>query len=92
MFEDAIRKYGFIVLLGALFFQMVFSEGGVFGYIMLRKDMRATDVSIASLEKENKTLTAEIDKLQKDDQYLEYVVRTRYGFVREGEKLYRIEK
>ncbi|HEY3277122.1 MAG TPA: septum formation initiator family protein [Syntrophorhabdaceae bacterium] len=92
MFEDAIRKYGFIVLLAALFFQMVFSEGGVFGYIMLRKDMRATDVSIASLEKENKTLTAEIDKLQKDDQYLEYVVRTRYGFVREGEKLYRIEK
>ena len=92
MFEDAIRKYGFIVLLGALFFQMVFSEGGVFGYIMLRKDMRATDVSIASLEKENKTLTAEIDKLQKDDQYLEEMVRTKYGLVRDGEKVYRVEK
>jgi cell division protein FtsB len=92
MFEDAIRKYGLIVLLAALFFQMAFSEGGIFGYIMLHKDMRSIDASIASLEKENKALTVEIDRLQKDDRYLENVVRTRYGFVREGEKLYRIEK
>jgi cell division protein FtsB len=91
MFEDAIRKYGLIVLLAALFFQMVFAEGGVFGYIVLLKDMRTIDASIASLEKENKSLTNEIDRLQKDDRYLEQVVRTRYGFVREGEKLYRIE-
>jgi cell division protein FtsB len=92
MFEDAIRKYGLIVLLSALFFQMAFSEGGVFGYIMLVKEKRAIDVSIASFEKENQSLAKEIDRLQKDDRYLEQVVRTRYGFVREGEKLYRIEK
>jgi cell division protein FtsB len=34
----------------------------------------------------------ELDKLQKDDQYLEDVVRKKYGFLREGERLYRIEK
>lgn len=92
MFEDAIRKYGLIILLSALLFQVVFSEGGVLGYVMLLRESRAIDVSIASLDKENKALTAEIDRLQKDDRYLEQVVRTRYGFVREGEKLYRIEK
>ncbi len=92
MFEDAIRKYGLIILLGALFFQMVFCEGGILGYVLLRHNMRTIDTNIASLEKENKGLVAEIDRLQKDDQYLETVVRTRYGFVREGERLYRIEK
>lgn len=89
MFEDAIRKYGLIILLSALFFQMVFSEGGILGYVMVRNDIRVINKVIASVEKENTTLAKEIDKLQKDDEYLEYVVRTKYGFVREGEKLYR---
>ena len=89
MFEDAIRKYGLIILLSALFFQMVFSEGGLFGYVMVRNDIRVINNAIASAEKENKKLANEIDRLQKDDQYLEHVVRTKYGFVREGERLYR---
>jgi len=37
-------------------------------------------------------LMHELDRLQKDDSYLEEVVRKKYGFLREGEKLYRIEK
>ena len=92
MLEDAIRKYGLIILLSALGFQMVFSEGGVLSCLMTWKDVRTVNASIATVEKENKLLMSEIDRLQKDDQYLENVVRTRYGFVREGEKLYRIEK
>ncbi|MDR2018126.1 MAG: septum formation initiator family protein [Syntrophobacterales bacterium] len=92
MLEDAIRKYGLIILLSALGFQMVFSEGGVLACLLTWKDARTVNASIASIEKENKLLLKEIDRLQKDDQYLENVVRTRYGFVREGEKLYRIEK
>ena len=92
MLEDAIRKYGLIILLVALGFQLAFSEGGIFAYLMTWKDVRNVNASIAAVEKENKLLMTEIDRLQKDDQYLENVVRTRYGFVREGEKLYRIEK
>jgi cell division protein FtsB len=92
MFEDAIRKYGLIILLSALFFQMVFLEGGCLKYAMLWKDIRTANASIAAVEKENGLLLREIDRLQKDDQYLEYVARSKYGFVREGEKLYRIEK
>ena len=92
MFEDAIRKYGLVILLSAFFFQMVFLDGGFVGYVRMWKDIKAANASIATIEKENITLLKEIDKLQKDDQYLEYVVRTKYGFVREGEKLYRIEK
>jgi cell division protein FtsB len=36
-------------------------------------------------------LKGEIDRLQHDDRYLEDVAR-KNGFIREGEKVYRIEK
>jgi cell division protein FtsB len=92
MLEDVIKKYGFIILLSALFFQMVFSEGGIFGYVMLKGEMKTANAYIKRLEQENIALMKEIGKIQKDDQYLEEVARKKYGFVREGEKLYRIEK
>jgi cell division protein FtsB len=92
MYEDAVRKYGLVILLSALFFQMVFAEGGIFGYIKLKREIASINTSVATIEKENKLLSEEIKRLQTDDKYLEDVVRQKYGFLREGEKLYRIEK
>jgi cell division protein FtsB len=93
MFEDAVvRRYSFIVLLGALLFQLVFAEGGVFGFIKMKSSIRSVGVSIQKTEKENIALLKELEKLQKDDQYLEEVARKKYGFVREGERVYRIEQ
>ena len=37
-------------------------------------------------------LKGEIERVQKDDRYLEDVARKKFGFIREGEKVYRIEK
>jgi cell division protein FtsB len=92
MLEDAVRKYGFLVVMGALFFQLLFSEGGIVGYLRLKSEMRSVEASMRKLERDNMLLTSEIERLQKDDQYLEDVVRKKYGLVREGEKVYRIEK
>jgi cell division protein FtsB len=92
MQEDAVRKYGLIILLSALFFQMVFAEGGVFEYIKTKREIAATNTSIANVEKENELLSQEIKRLHTDDKYLEDVVRRKYGFLREGEKLYRTEQ
>ncbi|MBA4417211.1 MAG: hypothetical protein C0392_04780 [Syntrophus sp. (in: bacteria)] len=91
MYEDTVRKYGLIILLSALFFQMVFSEGGIFGYVKLRREITSINTSIAAIEKENILIKNEINRLQNDDQYLEDVVRQKHGFVREGEKVYRIQ-
>jgi cell division protein FtsB len=55
-------------------------------------DIRRVNAEINKLDQENALLMRELDKLQKDDQYLEEVVRKKYGFLREGEKLYRIER
>ncbi len=92
MLEDAIRRYGLIILLSAALFQMVFLEGGILGSLKLWKEIRSTNASIAAVEKENKLLQGEIERLRKDDKYLENMVRVKYGFVREGERVYRTEK
>ena len=92
MFEDVIRKYGLLLLMSALLFSLIFTEGGVLGYIKAKMDIRRVNAEINKLNQENVLLMRELDKLQKDDKYLEEVVRKKYGFLREGEKLYRIEK
>ncbi|OPY75565.1 MAG: cell division protein FtsB [Syntrophorhabdus sp. PtaU1.Bin058] len=92
MFEDAVRRYSLIVFLGALLFQLIFAEGGIFGLIKMKSSIKSVRGSIQKMEKENTALLQELEKLQKDDQYLEEVVRKKYGLVREGERLYRIER
>jgi cell division protein FtsB len=92
MFEDLMRRYGFVALLLSLVFLVVFSENGLVDYVKLKGQIKAIDASIAQLQKENVTLKGEIERLARDDKYLEEVARKRYGFIREGEKVYRIER
>ena len=79
-------------LLLALVFVVLFSENGVFDYIKLKQQINVVDASIKRLEDENVVLKGKINRMQNDDRYLEDVAREKYGFIREGEKVYRIEK
>jgi cell division protein FtsB len=92
MLEDIARRYGLAAFLIALSLVVLFSENGILDYIHLNRQIGAIDVSIAKLQNENVVLKGEIDRLQKDDRYLEDVARKRFGFIKEGEKVYRIEK
>jgi cell division protein FtsB len=92
MTENPVKRYGFIVLVAALFFQVAFAEGGIYDYIKTKRAIKSITTSIAQAEKENVLLAGELERLQKDDQYLEDIVRVKYGFVRDGEKVYRVEK
>ena len=92
MIEDKIRKHGLIILFAILFFHFLFSDSGLINYIKVKRGINYAQTSISALDKENTLLKKEIEKLQKDDEYLEEVVRKKHGFLREGERLYRIEK
>lgn len=81
-----------LVLFLALVFVIFFSENGVLDYIKLRQQITTVDMSIKKLESENVVLRAKIDRVQSDDRYLEDLAREKYGFIREGEKVYRVEK
>ncbi len=91
MFEETIRKYGFITLMLTLVFSLFFADGGVLGYIMTKREISKINTEIQKLEKENIALINKMEKLQKDDEFLEEMVRTKYGLLREGERLYMIE-
>jgi len=68
------------------------SQNGVIDYLRLKQRIGAVDASIKKLRSENIVLKGEIDRLQHDDRYLEDIAREKFGFIREGEKVYRIEK
>jgi cell division protein FtsB len=92
MLEDIARRYGIIALLAALFLVVLFSENGILDYIHMKRQMDRIETSIEKLQDENVALKGEIDRLQKDDRYLEDVARKKFGFIKEGEKVYRIGK
>ena len=92
MFEEIIKKYGLAILMLALIFSLFFADGGVLAYIKTKMDIKKVNAEIQKLEKENAVLIREMERLQKDDKYLEDVVRIKFGFLREGEKLYMVEK
>ena len=92
MLEDAAKKYGLLALLVALLFIVCLSQNGVIDYLRLKQRIGAVDASIKKLRSENIVLKGEIDRLQHDDRYLEDIAREKFGFIREGEKVYRIEK
>ncbi len=92
MFELLARKYGVLVTVLAFLFIILFSEHGVVDYIKLKRQLSAVNRSIGKLERENVLLKAKVDTLQKDDRSLEELARQKFGFIREGEKVYRIEK
>ncbi len=81
-----------LALLLALVFVIFISQNGVFDYVKLRREINVVNSSIKRLEDENVALKGKIDRMQRDDRYLEDVAREKYGFIREGEKVYRIEK
>ncbi|MCX8111225.1 MAG: septum formation initiator family protein [Syntrophorhabdaceae bacterium] len=90
--EDFIRKHGLLVLLIVIIFSVIFYEDGLFSYVKMKVELARIDKNTKKLEQENISLSQEIDRLRKDEKYLEEVVRMRYGLLREGEKLYRIER
>ena len=92
MTENPVKRYGLVLLASAVIFQLSFAQGGIYDYIKTKYRIQSATATISAMEKENQTLTKQLDRLQKDDQYLEEVVRTKYGLVRNGEKVYRIEK
>lgn len=92
VFEEFLKKQGLNILLIALVLSIIFYEGGLLSYIKMKIELARITKKTEKIERENRALSYEIERLRKDENYLEEVVRMKYGLVREGEKLYRIER
>ena len=77
-------------LLLALYFALL---GGEYTFFDLRRaeaDLETRHGEISRARSEVDSLNARIQTLQHDDAALERIARERYGFIRDGETLYRI--
>jgi cell division protein FtsB len=92
MFEEWLRRYGILVLSLAFIFVILFSENGLLDLIRMKRQVRNIEAASKSLAEENTWLRGEIQRLKTDDKYLEEMARKRFGFIREGEKVYRTEQ
>lgn len=91
MTENPVKRYGFIIFLSTVFFHLIFMDGGIYDLLKVKLKIRTAKLSIMQIEDENSTLTRELGRIRTDDGYLEEMVRKKHGFVREGEKVYRVE-
>jgi cell division protein FtsB len=85
------KRWEWIIAFGLL--------GGFLMYLLIpnystltryREDREALDIRIKELEKENKNLKTEVEKLKTDPLYIEKIARKELGMTRQGEIIYRI--
>jgi cell division protein FtsB len=88
-------KYKAVVGGGLLLFALcalsaVFGSGGVIDLRDLHAEQAVAEQAAFDLAQHNAGLRAHLTKLEHDDAYLERVVRERLGWIKPGERVYRI--
>ena len=77
-----------LVALVALIF--IAGDVGVWRLWTAQREMRDLQSKIADLESRNALLSAEIERLRTDPFAIEKVAREKYGYLRPGDRVYRI--
>jgi cell division protein FtsB len=83
------RFFVFLILAGVIY-AFVLGDGGAIRIAMLRHERASLDRNIAELERNAALLENEIALLESDPFYVEKTGRERYGYIRPGEKVYKI--
>jgi cell division protein FtsB len=76
-----------LVLIGVIFLA---GDVGLWNLWTAQKRMKSLEQKITELERENMLLKTEIDMLRSDHFAVEKIAREKYGYIRPGEKVYRI--
>jgi cell division protein FtsB len=90
MVSGPVRRLFLFLLLAGIIYAFVLGEGGVIRIAMLRHERSTLDRRIAALERNAAVLQSEIARLESDPFYVEKTGRERYGYIRPGDKVYKI--
>ena len=85
-----VQRFFLFLLLAGVIYAFVLGDGGAIRIVMLRHERAGLDRSIAELNRNAALLENEIALLDSDPFYIEKTGRERYGYIREGEKVYKI--
>ncbi len=94
--EQRKRTYVFfsimLVALAYLSYNLVFGEMGLLKYIELKKNKQRLESDIARINKENKTMSEQVNALKKDPYYIEKYAREEYGLAKPDEFIFQFKK
>jgi len=82
---------GLLALVGGLAFGALGGEYRVIDYWRLKRELQQVDSTVVQLQREVDSLTAYAVALETDSATQERVARERFGMIRNGEILYRLE-
>lgn len=93
MKKSKLLRYPFLaVVLAGLGF-LVFNDSGFIRYLNLKGEVDKLNKDVISKELENKEREAEIDSLEKKNPAkIEKVAREKYGMMKKGEKVIKVEE
>ena len=90
MVSAPVRRFLLFVLLAGIVYAFVLGDGGVIRIAMLRHERSSLDGRIRELDHNAAVLETEIARLDSDPFYIEKTGRERYGYIKPGDKVYRI--
>jgi cell division protein FtsB len=85
-----VRRFLLFVLLAGVIYAFVLGDGGVIRIAMLRHERSTLDRRINEIEHSADVLQAEIASLESDDFHIEKTGRERYGYIKPGDRVYKI--
>ncbi|MCX8057249.1 MAG: septum formation initiator family protein [Ignavibacteria bacterium] len=87
------RPFFWIALVIVLSFLLVmtFSNQGFYEHYLQQKKLAELEARIDSLKKVNDSLSVEIELLKNNPEKIEKVAREKYGMIKPGEKVYKIQ-
>jgi cell division protein FtsB len=85
-----VQKVLFFLVLAGILYAFVLGDAGAIRIAVLRHQRAQADRDIAELKHNVSLLEREIGRLEKDAFYIEKVARERYGYVRPGERVFKI--
>lgn len=85
-----VRRFLLFVLLAGVVYAFVLGDGGMIRIAMLRHERSGLDRRIRELDHNAAVLETEIARLDSDPFYIEKTGRERYGYIKPGDRVYRI--
>ena len=88
IFQTRNIIFPIILILGGIL--LIFNDMGIIKWYQLRQERHQIQMEIDRLILKEKNLTAELDHLENDDEYIKKIARERFHMVKPGEKVFRV--
>jgi cell division protein FtsB len=85
-----VAKLLLVLVIVVISFIFISGNVGLWNLWRAQKEIKELSERIEMLEKRNALLSVEIDRLKSDPYTVEKILREKYGYVRDGDKVYRL--